>query len=249
MFICGFISFTVWSSFTVCIISLSHSHIPPLRPVPVFPTLPAPSRWPLKFWALHCWKITGPPPSSASSSCSSRKSLSLTPIEYERVAFYLPLHLAISSLYLFWFVWISPLSVLVTLPYSTIRLLFRVCSLLGCLFSLVARICPILSSLVLVRTVLGVFSSLILYLSLSFSLSFSFFLSCNLFSSLSFISHLSLIIVFSADSLSFSFHSHSLCLASRLVLTFTICFSSCFSLALSFFLSLFFSLSLASSSY
>lgn len=45
MFICGFISFTVWSSFTVHIISLSHSHILPLRPVPApsRSTLPAPS--------------------------------------------------------------------------------------------------------------------------------------------------------------------------------------------------------------
>lgn len=45
MFICGFISFTVWSSFTVRIISLSHSHIPPLRPRPrpSRSTLPAPS--------------------------------------------------------------------------------------------------------------------------------------------------------------------------------------------------------------
>lgn len=56
------------------IISLSHSHIPPLRPVFVLPSplFPHP-RWPLKFWALHCWKITGPPSSSASSLCPLEK--------------------------------------------------------------------------------------------------------------------------------------------------------------------------------
>lgn len=56
------------SSFTGRIISLSRSHIPPLRPVP----LPLrPSRIldsPLKFWAPHCWKITAPLSASSSSS-------------------------------------------------------------------------------------------------------------------------------------------------------------------------------------
>lgn len=112
-------------------------------------------------------------PSSASSSCSSRKPLSLTPIEYELIAFSLPLYLTISSLYLLWFVWVSTLCPR-RAAVSTIRLLFRVYSLLDSLFPLVACVYLILSPfvrLMLVNTALGVCSMLIFYLSFLLSLS------------------------------------------------------------------------------
>lgn len=196
MFICGFISFTVWSSFTVRIISLSRSHIPPLRPRPrpSRSTLPA-SSMAIKILSATLLKNYRASPSSASSSCSSRKPLSLTPIEYELVAFSLPLYLTISPLYLLWFVWVSTFCPR-RAAVSTIRLLFRVYSLLDSLFPLVACVCLVLSPfvrLMLVNTALGVCSMLIFYLSFPLSFSFSLSLSCNLFSSLS-LFHLSLAI-------------------------------------------------------
>lgn len=87
---------------------------------------------PLKFWAPHCWKITGPL-SSASASGSPRYSLSLTTIEYEHIELSLfissSLHHSISSG--------SSLSALCPCraAASAIRLLFRY-SLLGSLFPL-----------------------------------------------------------------------------------------------------------------
>lgn len=258
MFICGFISFTVWSSFTVRIISLSHSHIPPLRPVPApsHSTLPAPSMaikilsatllknyraFPFirvllvvlleKIPLAHAnWVQTRRVPSSP----SSRYIVSLSFLVRLGLSAFRPRRATV----------------------STIRFLFRVYSLLGCLFPLVACICPILSPfvyLVLVHTVLGGFSILIFYPSFSLPLSLS--LSRNQFTSLSFVFRLSLTIFRWYSRLSFSFHSLSPGISlslgqaslSCLVLTCTICFSPLLPfLLLPFFLSFFFNLSLAS---
>lgn len=134
MFICGFISFTVWSSFTGRIISLSRSHIPPLRTHP--PSLSAPSlshsRQAIKILSATLLKNYGPL-SSAFTLDFPRYSLSLTTIEYEHIELSLfistSLHHSISSG--------SCLSALCPCraAASTIRLLFRY-SLHGSLFPL-----------------------------------------------------------------------------------------------------------------
>lgn len=60
MFICGFISFTVWPSFTGRIISLSRSHIPPLRPPALALCLSAP-RQAIKILSATLLKNYGSP--------------------------------------------------------------------------------------------------------------------------------------------------------------------------------------------
>lgn len=137
MFICGFISFTVWSSFTGRIISLSHSHIPPLRTHP--PSLPAPSlshsRQAIKILSATLLKNYGAP--LVRVRVELLAIFSLTHDDrvrtYRALSFYL--HLA-TSFYLFWFMSLRSLFLSHRRAVSTIRLLFRVYSLLGSLFPL-----------------------------------------------------------------------------------------------------------------
>lgn len=122
---------------------------------------------------------------------------------------------------------------------STIRLLFRV-------YSLPVPSCSLHLSYSLAFRVSRVSSycseSLLYPYLLSLILPIAFVLS-NLFSSLSFVFHLSLAIFRWLSRLSFSFHSHSLCISLSLslaslpclVLTCTICFSPCFLFSHSFF--------------
>lgn len=138
MFICGFISFTVWSSFTGRIISLSRSHIPPLRTHP--PSIPAPSlshsRQAIKILSATLLKNYGAPPLvRVCVRGSSWYSLLLTTIEYEDIELSLFISTSLHRLS------ISSGSCLFALcpcraAASTIRLLFRVYSLLGSLFPL-----------------------------------------------------------------------------------------------------------------
>lgn len=111
MFICGFISFTVWSSFTGRIISLSRSHIPPLRTQP--PSLPAPSlshsRQAIKILSATLLKNYGTPLVPTRVGLLAIFSLAHDDRErtYRALSFYL--HLA-TSFYLFWFMSLRSLS-------------------------------------------------------------------------------------------------------------------------------------------
>lgn len=76
MFICGFISFTVWPSFTGRIISLSRSHIPPLRPPALALCLSAP-RQAIKILSATLLKNYGSPFRSPAPLSSVLVKLSL----------------------------------------------------------------------------------------------------------------------------------------------------------------------------
>lgn len=161
MFICGFISFTVWSSFTVRIISLSHSHIPPLRPVPApsHSTLPAPSMA-IKILSATLLKNYRAFPFIRVLLVVLLEKIPLAHANWVQTC---RVPSSPSSGYIVSLSFLVRLGLSVLRPrratVSTIRFLFRVYSLLGCLFPLVACICPILSPfvyLVLVHTVLGV---------------------------------------------------------------------------------------------
>lgn len=150
MFICGFISFmgseqrgAKGSSFTGRIISLSRSHIPPLKPVP--PALPLPHpRQTIKILSATLLKNYGAP-LHILFPCEG--PFSLTPMMHEYIvlfslslpfsvsvclSFSLPRHADAPSL----LVRVSLLSILVALPHTALGSSSRVSTLRSILYSL-----------------------------------------------------------------------------------------------------------------